>query len=65
VLWEEVRKRTKKGRDHFLMADLFADERCSKAMLRFPETTGVGKIVPKERPTEGQRCISSGLCIRN
>ena len=34
------------------MADLFADERCSKVVLRFLETTGVGKTVPKERPTE-------------
>src|SRR5258705_7286085 len=52
ALWKEVRKKTKRGRDRFRMADLFADERCSKAVLRFLETTGVGKAVPKERPTE-------------
>jgi len=46
VLWKEVRKRTKRGCDRFRMADLVADERCSKAVLRFLET------VPKERPTE-------------
>ena len=50
--WKEVRKQTKRGRDRFRMADLFADQRCSRAVLRFLETTGVGKAVPKGRPTE-------------
>ena len=40
------------------MADLFADQRCSKAVLRFLETTGVGKTVPKERPTKEDSDIS-------
>ena len=51
MLWKAVRKQNKRGRDRFRMADLFADERCSKAVLRFLETTGVSKTVPKERPT--------------
>jgi len=34
------------------MADLSADERCSRPVLRFLEMTGVGKTVPKERPAE-------------
>jgi len=40
VLWKEVRKQTKRVRDRFRMADLFADECCSKAVLRFLKTTG-------------------------
>ena len=52
VLWKEVRKRTKRGRNRFRIADLFADERCSKTVLRFLDTTEVGKTVPKEGPTE-------------
>ena len=40
------------NQERFRMTDHFADERCSKAVLRFLETTGVGKAVPKERPTE-------------
>ena len=64
VLWKEVRKQAKRGRDRFRMADLFADERCSKAVLRFLETMGIGKTVPKERPTEEDSdASSSGLCI--
>ena len=65
VLWKEVRKRTKRGRDRFRIADLFADERCSKAVLRFLDTTEVGKTVPKEGPTEegSDASVDSGVCI--
>ena len=52
--WNEDRKRTKRGRERFRMADPFADERCSKSVLRFLETTGVGNSLPKKRSTEGK-----------
>ena len=65
VLWKEVRKRTKRGRDRFRIADLFADERCSKAVLRFLDRYDGSRQNRAERGTNGrgQRCISSGVCI--
>ena len=47
------RRKSGRGCDRFRIADLSADERCSKPVLWFLGTTGVGKSVPKERPTEG------------
>jgi len=35
VLWKEVGSQTKRGRDRFRIADLFADERCTDAILTF------------------------------
>jgi len=43
VLWKEVRQQTRRGRDRFRTADLFADERCTEAILTFLETTDVGR----------------------
>jgi len=43
VLWKEVRQQTRRGRDRFRTADLFADERCTDAILTFLETTDVGR----------------------
>jgi hypothetical protein len=34
------------GKDRFKIHDLFADERCSKAILGFLSTTDVGRLVP-------------------
>jgi len=52
VLWKEVRVHTKRGRDRFRIADLFADERCTDAILKFLETTDVGR---KAREDERER----------
>jgi len=48
VLWKEVRLQTGRGRDRFRIADLFADERCTEAILAFLETTDVGRRAREE-----------------
>jgi len=48
ILWKAVRVQTKRGRDRFRIADLFADERCTKAILEFLESTDVGKKAREE-----------------
>jgi len=53
VLWKEVRVQTKRGRDRFRIADLFADERCTDAILTFLETTNVGRKAREEEWEEG------------
>jgi hypothetical protein len=45
VLWVEVRNVTGRGKDRFKIQDLFADERCSQAILDFRATTQVGRRV--------------------
>jgi len=40
-----VRKETGWGKDRFKTLELFADERCSKAILDFLATTEVGRTV--------------------
>ena len=39
-----VREVTGRGKDRFKISELFADERCSKAILDFLATTEVGRI---------------------
>jgi len=46
ILWAEVRKETGRGKSQCRIRDLFADERCSRAVLDFLTSTDVGKIVP-------------------
>jgi hypothetical protein len=41
-----VRRDTGRGKDHSKIRDLFADERCSQAVLDFLSTTDVGRRVP-------------------
>jgi hypothetical protein len=48
VLWKEVKSQTNRGRDRFRIAVLFADERCGEALLKFLETTDVGREVREE-----------------
>jgi ribonuclease HI len=48
ILWKAVRLQTKRGRDRFRIADLFADERCTEAILEFLETTDVGRKAREE-----------------
>ena len=46
TLWKEVRKETGKGRRWWKAHKLFADRRCSQAVLNFLSSTEVGKTVP-------------------
>jgi len=46
TLWKEVWKETGKGRRWWKAHELFADRRCSRAVLDFLASTEVGKTVP-------------------
>ena len=46
ALWKEVWKETGKGRGRWKAHELFADPRCSQAVLDFLSSTDVGKTVP-------------------
>jgi hypothetical protein len=48
VLWKEVWKETGGGRSPWKAHKLFADPRCSQAVLNFLTTTDVGRMVPCE-----------------
>jgi hypothetical protein len=50
-LWAEVRRETGRGRSRFKIRDLFADERCTRAILSFLRTR-VGREVGDD---EGKR----------
>ena len=43
AMWAKVEKDTKRGKRRWKMAELFADERCSEAILEFVRTTDVGR----------------------
>ena len=45
-MWAKVEKDTKRGKRKWKTAELFADERCSEAILMFLRTTDVGRKVP-------------------
>ena len=51
LLWSAVREATKHGKDRFKISELFADERCTQAVLGFQGTTDVGRTMP---PREGE-----------
>jgi len=57
LLWALVREETGRGKDRFKTSELFADERCSKAILDFLATTEVGRTagppVADEEPGNG------------
>jgi len=46
TLWREVYKETGRGKWRWRAQELFADQRCSQALLDFLTTTDVGRIVP-------------------
>ena len=48
ILWAEVRKKTKKRKGQVQISELFAEEKCSPAVLDFPRCTGVSRTVPRE-----------------
>jgi ribonuclease HI len=45
-LWEEVWKKTGRGRERWKVHELFAESECSQSILDFLSSTDVGKIVP-------------------
>jgi hypothetical protein len=54
-LWAEVRRDTGRGRNRFRIRDLFADERCTRAILYFLRATRVGRGVGEEEGGERKR----------
>jgi len=46
ILWAEVRKETGRWKSRWRIRDLFADRRCSQAILDFLTSTDVGRIAP-------------------
>jgi len=62
-MWAKVEKETKRGKRKWKMAELFADERCSEAILGFLRTTDVGRKVPVEKAEqELPRASASAGC---
>ena len=53
TLWIAVREATNRGKDRLQISQLFADERCSEAVLGFLATTDVGRTVPPAEEGEG------------
>jgi len=49
-----VREETGRGNDRFKISELFADERCSKAILDFLATTEVGRTAAHRWRTRNQ-----------
>ena len=48
ILWAKVKKETGRWKDRWKIRDLLAEERCSRAVLDFLSSTGVGRHVPAE-----------------
>jgi len=51
VLWAEVVNESGRRKHRFTIRDLMADERCSRAILGFLQTTDVGRLVPTGEDT--------------
>lgn len=58
ILWPKVRGGAGRGKDRFKIWDLFADERCSRAVLDFPATTDVGGRAPDLPEEDPQSKVS-------
>ena len=58
ILWAEVRRDIRRGKDQFKIRDLFVDERCSQAVLDFLSTRVPGPA--EEPPRVRRRSRSSG-----
>jgi len=55
-MWAEIRKKTGRGKNRFAITELFADERCTGAILDFLRTTKVGaRVGPRELPPQPTR----------
>ena len=55
ILWAEVRRETGRWKNCWRIRDLFADRRCSQAVLDFLTSTDVGKIVPSVEEDAGSQ----------
>ena len=58
TLWAEVRRETGRGKDRYKILDLFADERCSQAILNFLAITECGRLAPKPAEEGAQSEVS-------
>ena len=61
VLWKEVWKETEKRKWRWKAHKLFADARCSQAVLDFLASTEVGKTVPAAAVEENADTVTLGL----
>ena len=61
ALWAVVREETGRSEDRFKISECFADERCSKAILDFLETTEVGRTAGP--PVAGEEPGREGLGV--
>jgi len=52
VMWEKVKKETGRWKSRWKIRDLFADPRCSQAVLDFLASTQVGRRVPTPEEEE-------------
>ena len=53
IMWAEIRKKTGRGKNRCTIREMFADERCTGAVLDFLRTTKVGaRTGPRERPPD-------------
>jgi len=50
--------------DRFKIRDLFADERCSRAILDFVATTGMGRRAPEPVEEEEEAPYHNGSYVR-
>jgi len=64
VLWEEVRKEIRKGRERWKVHELFAEVECSQAVLDILSSMEVGKIVPAESRDEDAESEASEWELR-
>jgi len=65
-MWAKVKQETGSGKDRWSIAKLFADERCSEALLEFLRTTDVGRMVPGEAAVRRRRSPAqqgSAVCV--
>ena len=53
ALWAAVREETSRSKDRFKISELFADERCSKAILEVGRTAGP-PVADEEPGSEGE-----------
>jgi len=65
ALWDTVKKETGRWKSRWKIRDLFADPRCSQAILDFLATTQVGRRAPKpEEEDEDDRSEASEWELR-
>jgi len=61
ILWAEIRKKTGRGKPRFAIREMFADERCTGAIMDFLRTTKVGaRVGPRGLPPEPTKAEGEG-----